>query len=629
MPVVSTGRPHRVVATAGHVDHGKSTLLHRLTGMDPVRLDEERRRGLTIDLGFVWATLTTDDGVDVDVAFVDVPGHERFVATMLAGAGAVSGVLFVVAADDGWSAQSSEHRDALDLLDIPAVGIVITKCDLVGAERVAAVYGEIEQQLSGTSLEGAPVLETSASDDAAIARIGAVIAAQVAGMNDAEDRARPRLWIDRSFTMPGAGTIVTGTLAGGSLALGQAARLLPQHRDVRVRGLQALGDVIDHAAPGQRVAVNLAGIDHDDVTRGDVLVAGGPWRMTRGADVWIRSVRADEITRSGSWVMHIGTRRVRCRVTPLDGPIGGSTRPDSGPARLALAEPVPLVAGDRFVLRDTGRRIIGAGGVVADPRVASWRRRTRSDERLALIEALATAAPEERPALLLQLAGGAADIGDFYAAAGFHQDAHPPSGSLSIGGHVVATSTFNTWVDDVRDIGPGTHAREEIAAHARRAGVPAGLDSRLVDALEQQGVLARAPGGWTLAEHVDEAHSQQQARAAALLRDLAANPFAPPELTELARTHGVDHRELAALVQRGDIVRSGRVTFARQTIELAEQRLRAAGLDERTFTAAEAKDAWDTTRKYAIPLLEHLDRTGVTRFDGQLRTLRDRPVERT
>ncbi|MDP9023067.1 MAG: selenocysteine-specific translation elongation factor, partial [Actinomycetota bacterium] len=321
-----------VVATAGHVDHGKSTLLRALTTMEPDRWEEERRRGLTIDLGFVWTNLDVPDGdARLTVAFVDVPGHERFIANMLAGAGAVQLALFVVAADDGWSAQSQEHLDILDLLGVRAAVVAVTKADLAGDERAATVAADVGRRLAATSLAGAPVVVVDAITGRGVPELRATLARRLAQTPAAGDVGRPRLWVDRSFTITGAGTVATGTLVDGWLRVGQELILSPDGRTVRVRGLQSLGADVDAAAPGSRVAVNLSGVDREEVARGDALVGlttgdgrpapartvRGAWRATATLDAWVRALPGQEVGRTGAWHLHAGSAEVIATIHPL------------------------------------------------------------------------------------------------------------------------------------------------------------------------------------------------------------------------------------------------------------------------------------------------------------------------
>lgn len=312
---------HRLVVTAGHVDHGKSTLARALTGQEPDRLAEERRRGLSIELGFVWTTLVGSP--PITLALVDVPGHERFIPTMLTGAGAAPAALLVVAADDGWSVQSSEHRDLLDLLGVLGVVTVISKVDTVSPSRVATVVAEVTDALAGTSLAPAPVLAVDAVTGSGLQRLRQVLQQRLLSIPPPADRDRPRLWVDRVFTVHGAGTVVTGTLVDGSLTVGDEVLLLPAGGTVRLRRLQSLGAEVMHAGPGTRVAANLVGVAHTEVGRGSVLVGGGPWRTASRIEAWVRVLPGQRLDRPGTWACSVGTASSRCQVAPLTGPVDG------------------------------------------------------------------------------------------------------------------------------------------------------------------------------------------------------------------------------------------------------------------------------------------------------------------
>jgi selenocysteine-specific elongation factor len=639
--VSRTVRSHRVITTAGHVDHGKTTLLRHLTGMEPDRLDEEQRRGLTLDLGFVWTTLG-----DQQLAFVDVPGHERFVGTMLAGAGAAPAALLVVAADDGWSAQSSEHRDVLDLLEVPAVAVAITKIDLVDDDRVAAVVAEVEDAIAGTTLAGAPLVAVDGVSGRGMDRLREVLAARLATFPVPADLGRPRLWVDRAFAISGAGTVATGTLVGGGLRVGDRARLLPGDREVRLRGMQSLGDAVEAVAAGSRVALNLVGVSHHELARGDAVVGEpGPWRTTREADLWVRTLADQTLDRAGAWHLHVGTARTTCRVLPT---VGAITAGDQGAVRVLLDDPLALVAGDRVVLREAGRRATVAGGQVVDP---APRHRPRGGEQRRAHAAQLRAATgvggaadgdatmagrgapggggaggvAERLSAILRLGGGVRPAEEALAAAGWHPTEALPSDVVPLGDHLATSERVAAWSTAVRSLGAGVHDREAITSTVVGHGAPAGIGAGLVDHLGATGVLVRTASGYALAEHADAATLAAGDRAAALVRDLAAEPFAPPELGELMARHGVDHRELTSLVHRGEVVRLGKVAFARSAVGDAVDRLEALTVQVGgAFTAAQAKEAWGTTRRFAIPLLEHLDAIGVTRFDSGLRTLTGR-----
>ena len=354
--------PH-VIGTAGHVDHGKSALIQALTGIDPDRLAEEKARGLTIDLGFAWTTLPSGR----EVGFVDVPGHERFVHNMLAGVGGVGCALFVVDASEGWRPQSAEHLAILDLLGIGGGVVALTKADLVDQAALARVAGEVGERLRGTTLAGAELVATAAPSGAGVAELAAALDAALDRLGEPPDRGRPRLPVDRVFTMRGSGTVVTGTLSGGSLRAGGEAELLPAGRRVRVRGLQGHGRPLGEAAPARRVAVNLAGVATGEVARGDVLALPGQWAATGVADARLRCLPGapGPLRARGAYLVYAGAAETAARLQPLD---AAEVRPGGDAlVRLHLERPLVLDVFEPVVLRDSGRDETVGGGVVLDP----------------------------------------------------------------------------------------------------------------------------------------------------------------------------------------------------------------------------------------------------------------------
>ncbi|GAA1846513.1 hypothetical protein GCM10009836_27600 [Pseudonocardia ailaonensis] len=361
----------RVVATAGHVDHGKSTLVRALTGMEPDRLAEERRRGLTVDLGFAWTRLPSG----TDLAFVDVPGHERFVTTMLAGAGPVPAAVVVVAADEGWMRQSGEHLDALDALGVRHGLLVVTRCDLLepGLARADAAA-----EIARSSLGEVPVVEVCAPTGQGLDALRDALDRLVAAVPEPDPGADVRLWVDRAFTIRGSGTVVTGTLGSGTLRVGDELEV--GGRRVGVRGLQSLGEPVPEATGVARVAVNLRGVPREALGRGDALLTPGAWLGATEIDVAVHGVRGREPGPFPEQLMlHVGSAAVAVRVRPLGG----------AHARLRAEIPLPLRIGDRAVLRDPGRRAIAGGIEVLDVRPAALRRRGAAAARAELLAAVA------------------------------------------------------------------------------------------------------------------------------------------------------------------------------------------------------------------------------------------------
>ncbi|BBY18771.1 selenocysteine-specific translation elongation factor [Mycolicibacterium litorale] len=554
-----------VVATAGHVDHGKSTLVHRLTGMWPDRLAEEQRRGLTIDLGFAWADI---DGREL--AFVDVPGHERFVANMLAGVGPVPAVMFIVAATEGWMPQSQEHLAALDALGVRHALLVVTKADLTDPGPAIA---QATAAFADTGMAGPPVAVGTDLD-----HVRAELVGLVDRLPPPDPTADVRLWIDRSFTVQGAGTVVTGTLAAGTLRVGD--ELDHAGRRVGVRGLQSLGRQRDVVAPVARVAVNLRGIDRQEIARGDTLRTPGAWLDTAEIDVALRS--ADELHRQ--LVLHIGSAAVPVQVRRM-----------GVAARLRLARPLPLRVGDVGLLRDPGQHRIAAGVEVLDVRPPPLRRRGAARERA---EELATGAT--RPPVCAR----AADL----RAMGL------PARGQRVGDWVVdptwwaerraqAVAAARRWATD-HDVAAGM----PLEALRREIGLPtAELVAPLLAGTPLEVADGRVrPPGLTLPPRVDEAVRTVE-------RSLAAEPFHAPDAEMLAELK-LGPPELAAAVRAGRLIRiADGVVLGPDALQRAAETLRVL---PQPFTVAEAKRALATTRRVAVPLLEQLDARRITRRGG-------------
>ncbi len=595
-----------VVCTAGHVDHGKSTLVRALTGMEPDRFAEERRRGMTIDLGFAWTALPGGE----TVAFVDVPGHERFVSTMLAGAGSVPAALFVVAADEGWMPQSAEHADALEAIGVTRGLLVVTRSDLLDPE-LATDDARAELATRGWDW---PTLAVSAATGDGMDALRDGLTRLVVGLPTPDPDADVRMWVDRAFTIRGSGTVVTGTLPAGTLTTGDELELDTGDEPLRVgvRGLQALGEPVGSATAVARVAVNLRGVPRDRVARGDVLLSG-TWLRTREVDVRLSGLRgvAPATGLPTELTLHAGSAAVPVRVRPL-GP------EDSGLVRLRLARGLPLRIGDRAVLRDPGGRRVLAGVTVLDVVPPALRRRGAAGRRATDLETVtgapdATAELERRGAVRasdLRAMGVPADDVDGLAArvpggAGWLLD---PGRAAAAARDLAAAVTAHDRSDP---LDPGL----PLAAARRVTGLP---DAALVPV-----VLADAERRGTRDLVVDQGRVRAAADAGppaavrkamdALRADLAHAPFAAPDADRLAEL-GLGPRELASLERAGELLRitpgsSPEVVL----LPDAEQRAVAllADLDDE-FTLSAARQALSTTRRVAVPLLERLARNGRT-----------------
>lgn len=607
--------PHRVVTTAGHVDHGKSTLLRILTGQEPDRLREEQQRGLTIELGYVWGSFATHT-----VAFVDVPGHERFISTMLAGTGASPATLFVVAADDGWSKQSEEHRDILSLLGVPGVVTVITKADTVSSERLEEVVAQVRDALAGTTLAPAPIVVTDAITNRGIDTLKQVLAERLDMLEKPLSGNRPRLWIDRAFAIAGAGAVVTGTLVDGTFTTDDEVRVLPLQQTTRIRGVQSLGTPVLQASQGSRVALNLVGVSYQQVKRGDTIVGGEPWQLSHELDCLLTVLDGQTVSEKGAWEVYVGSTSTPATVQIITNQASANTPGIA--VRLRVARPLVVVCGDRFILRESGRRRIVAGGIVTDPAPPPLPRgRPARQHHHAIIERLAFCNEDARMMLLADVSGGVCADALLVARAGWNLARPLPDGLVSVGGMSVTATRLKMAYMALHAMGAGVHTREQAAQVLGGTGLSAPACRAVLTVAEQARVIVRVAGGFVLPEHLDDAERVRLRRVALLLDELNLRPLAPPPIDETAQEVGMNHRDILALVSAGTIVKVGTLMFTAEAIAHARSQLGKLADTSPTFTASDARQIWDTSRKYAIPLLEHFDRTGVTRFDGQMRTL--------
>jgi selenocysteine-specific elongation factor len=640
-----------VIGTAGHVDHGKSSLVEALTGIDPDRLREEKEREMTIVLGFAWLTLPNGEPVGI----VDVPGHKDFVKNMLAGVGGIDAVLLVIAADEGIMPQTREHLDILNLLQVNGGVIALTKVDLVDdPEWLELVTADVMEQVEGTPLENAPIVPVSARTGEGLTELVAEIEACLDDIPERSDRGRPRLPIDRVFTVAGFGTVVTGTLTDGTLRVGQEVELVPSGRRARIRGLQTHKDKIDEAVPGSRVAINLTGIDKDEVLTGQVVTLPGWLRSTVLVDVQLHYLAdaPQPLKHNAEVDFFSGTAEVPAHVRLL----GIETLPPGGTgwAQLRLSRPVALVRGDRFILRWLSPSVTVGGGVVVDPSPGRRHRRFRP-ELIERLETLAHGTPEEivlqtlealqpcearelvkklilppevvEDALNELLAGGQVLVLDDLEGTLAALDRPDASGRflLSAFGWQEIAERMRAALSAYHRDHPLRRGmpREELRSRLqeRLAHLGGRLFNQVVALAARRGLVGQNEASVWLADHVVRLSPEQLTARDALLESLARSGYASPSVAECIDQVGED--VYAALVEGGALVPlnedvvylSGTVAEMRQLVVDHIQR-------EGSVTIAQVRDLLGASRKYALALMEYLDEQRVTRRVGDTRVLR-------
>jgi selenocysteine-specific elongation factor len=612
----------RVIGTAGHVDHGKSTLVRRLTGIDPDRLAEEKAREMTIDLGFAWFTLP--DGQEVGV--VDVPGHRDFIENMLAGVGGIDAVLLVIAADEGVMPQTREHLAILDLLGIANGLIVLTKTDMIDDEDwLALIEADVRDALRGTTLADAPILPVSAHTGAGIDRLMSALTDLLIAIPPRPDHHAPRLPIDRVFTMSGFGTVVTGTLMGGTLGLGDEVELQPSGLRGRVRGLQSYNHAVERARPGSRVAVNIAGVERRAVERGEVLARPGLLQPTLLTDARFRQLpdTGRPLKHDAEVKLFVGAAETVARVRLLDAEV---LEPGmEGWLQLRLETPLALAQGDRFILRYPSPGQTIGGGVIVNPLPARRWKRFQTGV-IADLETRMQGTPAER---VTQAAFGlepvkraAAQRAVGYDEATFNEavDAAVAQNLLVVlsDGTLLARASLDATLERLRAELDAFHRAEPLRMGMSREELRSRIglkNATLMMLLEMQSEIVTQGNLVRLAGHSIRFSRDQQAQAEALLGRMNAAPYTPPSYTEAAQMVG--EPVLRALIDLGEIVQAQpEVIFTRASYDtLVEATLHIIDTDG-GVSAAALRDRFNTTRKYAIGLLEHLDTIGVTKRVG-------------
>jgi selenocysteine-specific elongation factor len=654
----------RVIGTAGHVDHGKSALVLALTGIDPDRLREEKERGLTIDLGFAWLTLPDGESVGI----VDVPGHKDFIENMLAGVGSIDATLFVVAADEGVMPQTREHLAILDLLEVETGVVAVTKTDLAESEEwIALVIEDLSETLEGTVLADAPIIPVSAHAERGLEDVLEALQNALAQAEPRPHRGRPRLPIDRVFTISGFGTVVTGTLIDGDIEVGQDVEVQPPSLKARVRGLQTHKEKIERAVPGSRVAINLSGVDKDELKRGYVVTTPDWLHPTTLVDVQLRYLPEilwpglgpfayRSLRHNTQLKLYTGASEVMARVRLLG---QKELSPgETGWVQLELQEPIAMVKGDRFIVRLPSPPTTIGGGTVVDPNPGRKHRRFRPQviERL---ETLAEGSPSEILLQTLERQGPTPIRELFEASSRGEVTPEALTQLLKEGQAVVLSSEFgvsgsefgvsgsefgvSSWASSGQLVASQSwwaalkeRLSDELSAYHEtfplRTGMPQEalrsklrLAPKVFDAVlalaTANGLIVDEGANVRLSSHVIQLTPEQQQQLDALLSRFHRQPYTPPSVKE--STEAVGTEMLNMLIDRGDLVQvSPAVLFLPETYEEMVEHIKQHIERKGSIDLAQTRDMFNSSRKYAQALLEHLDAIEVTKRVGDKRILR-------
>lgn len=625
-----------VVGTAGHIDHGKSSLVRALTGIDPDRLKEEKARGITIELGFAHTMIG-----DTRVAFVDVPGHERFVRTMLAGVGGIDCVLLIVASDESVMPQTREHFDICRLLRIPRGIVVLTKSDLSDAETRAVVRADVAELVKGSFLESAEVIEVSATTGEGLDQLRDAIVRQARHQTDRPVDAVTRLPIDRAFTMKGFGTVVTGTLVSGKIAIDEELVVQPGDHRVKVRGIQVHGRAAASAVAGQRTAINLGGVEVGNVSRGETLMAPDTLSVTRRVDAEIELLPSAKIVKHGARVrVHNGTSEVLARIS-IAGTLTEIAPGSSALIRLRLEAPAVLTRGDRFIIRAYSPPVTIGGGIVLD--AAPARPGVRSDDGRASLERLQFKVDATAALLAMVDAAGLAGIAraSLVSRAGVAPAALDAAtktlasrGVIAAGDRLVTVRHVKAASDRLLSLVASTHQTntmsEGLSREEARARIFAKVDpaifEKVIDELKQQKSLVGTER-LALPTHKATVAGADDAVSGAIAEAFRVAGLKPPDAATLETTikapKAVVEKVIALLMREKILVRLDTIVFHAEALQKLKTEVSAlkgsAPGAKTTVDVAAFKERYGVSRKYAIPLLEFLDRERVTRRTGDVR----------
>jgi selenocysteine-specific elongation factor len=639
----------RVIGTAGHVDHGKSTLIHALTGIDPDRLKEEKEREMTIDLGFAWLTLPGGERVGI----VDVPGHKDFIKNMLAGVGGIDAALFVVAADEGVMPQTREHLAILDLLQVPGGIVALTKVDMAEDEDwLELVEADLLEVLEGTVLDGAAVVRCSARTGEGLEALLAELDRYLTTSAPRRDVGRPRLPVDRVFTIAGFGTVVTGTLSDGTLRTGQEIEIQPSGLKARIRGLQTHKQTIEHAVPGSRAAINLTGVSIDDVSRGDVVTVPGWLQPTTLVDCHLRYLKDSPLPlkHNAEVDFFCGAAETPARVRLLGTRVLGPG--DEGWVQIRLEKPVALVKGDRYIIRRPSPSVTVGGGIVVNPFPGRRHRRFQPDV-LERLETLAHGSPEE---ILLQALEryepfevrsllDQASLARQQAEKSLQSlvkdgqvlvlDSAKPALTYAPSSFLISRSGWSAQRERIEALLADYHRqfplrtgmpREEVKSRLARyrPTLSARLFNEILAQAMAEGWLSEA--GSTsdrvrLTTHQPTLSPKQQQAVDYLLYTFHQAPYTTPSVTQCEDQVGSE--VLNALIEQGQFIKLNEdVILLSETYEEMKADIIAHLQANKTITVAQVRDIFQTSRKYALALLGYLDEKRITRRVGDERVLR-------